>query len=78
MLKIPKPGIATPDEILAKTDYPCGGTPSFGYDAVFLIDKRFLEKEVVYTGGGPATSLIKVSTKELLKANKSRVAKVRR
>src|SRR5689334_22084508 len=29
--------LATPDEILEKTGYPCGGTPTFGYPAMFLV-----------------------------------------
>ena len=77
-LKIQKPRIATPEQILEKTGYPCGGTPSFGYDAVFLVDTRVMEKEMVYTGGGSVTSLIKVSTNELLKANKGKVAEIRK
>ena len=77
-LKIPKPKIATPEQILEKTGYPCGGTPSFGYKATFLIDTRVMEKEFVYTGGGTQTSLIKISTKELLKANSGQIAEVRK
>ena len=37
-----KPRIATAEEILIKTGYPCGGTPSFGYQARFLIDERVM------------------------------------
>lgn len=28
------------------------GTPSFGFEAVWLIDERVLEKESIFTGGG--------------------------
>lgn len=77
-LKIPKPRIATPEEILEKTGYPCGGTPSFGYTATFLIDPRVVEKEIVYSGGGSQNSLVKIPTKELLKANQGQVARVRK
>ena len=41
----------TPDEMLVKTGYPCGGTPSFGFAATFLVDPRVMEKSEVYTGG---------------------------
>ncbi|MBS3158154.1 hypothetical protein J4206_02615 [Candidatus Woesearchaeota archaeon] len=78
VLKIPKPKIATPEEILEKTGYPCGGTPSFGYDAVFLVDTRVMEKERVYTGGGSITSLIKISVNEMLRANKGMVGDIRK
>lgn len=62
---IDKLRMLSPDEVLKKTGYPCGGTPSFGYDAWFIIDSRVMEKDVVYSGGGSENSLIKISTKEL-------------
>jgi Cys-tRNA(Pro)/Cys-tRNA(Cys) deacylase len=77
-LNIERPRIATPEEILQKTGYPCGGTPSFGYNAKFLIDPRVMEKDVVYSGGGSENSLVKISTKELQKANKGYVVRVRK
>ena len=77
-LNIERPRTATPDEILQKTGYPCGGTPSFGYNAKFLIDPRVMEKEFVYTGGGSENSLIKISTKELQKANNGEIIRVRK
>jgi len=70
--------IAKPEEMLEKSGYPCGGTPSFGYSARFLVDERVMEKEIVYTGGGSETSLIKVSPKELLNANRGQIAKLRK
>ena len=70
--------IAKPEEMLEKAGYPCGGTPSFGYSARFLVDERVMEKEIVYTGGGSETSLIKVSPKELLNANRGQIAKLRK
>ncbi|MGZ3642983.1 MAG: aminoacyl-tRNA deacylase [Ktedonobacteraceae bacterium] len=70
--------LATPEEILAKTGYPCGGTPSFGYQAMFLIDPRVMEREVVYTGGGSETSLVKISTEELVRANEGTILRIRK
>jgi prolyl-tRNA editing enzyme YbaK/EbsC (Cys-tRNA(Pro) deacylase) len=78
ILKLQRPRIATPEEILEKTGYPCGGTPSFGYHAIFLIDQRVMEKEVVYSGGGSENSLIKISTKELQKVNNGLVIRIRK
>ncbi|HZU70717.1 MAG TPA: YbaK/EbsC family protein [Ktedonobacteraceae bacterium] len=69
--------LATPDEILGKTGYPCGGTPSFGYAAVFLIDPKVMEREVVYTGGGSETSLVKIRTEELVRANRGTLVRIR-
>jgi Cys-tRNA(Pro)/Cys-tRNA(Cys) deacylase len=70
--------IATPEEILERTGYPCGGTPSYGFEARFLVDERVLQKETVYTGGGSVTSLVKIKSTELVKANQGEVVRIRR
>lgn len=70
--------LATPEEILKKTGYPCGGTPSFGYQAMFLIDPKVMEREVVYTGGGSETSLVKIRTGELVRANQGTIVRIRK
>lgn len=77
-LNIVPPRIATPEEILEKTGYPCGGVPSFGYSAQFLIDPEVMEMNIVYTGGGSPNSLVKISTATLQNANKCIIAKVRK
>ncbi len=73
-----RPRTATPDELLEKTGYPCGGTPSFGFDAVFLVDGRVLERETVYTGGGSTQALVRIAVDDLLKANGAKVARIRK
>jgi prolyl-tRNA editing enzyme YbaK/EbsC (Cys-tRNA(Pro) deacylase) len=65
------------EQILERTGYPCGGVPSFGFNATFLIDKKVMEKEFVYTSGGSENSLIRISAKELQKANMGIVADIR-
>ncbi len=70
--------LATPDEILEKTGYPCGGTPTFGYQAMFLIDPRVMEREYVFAGGGSETSLIKINTAELARANQGTILRIRK
>ncbi len=77
-LGIQRPQVAGAEEILRKTGYPCGGVPSFGYEAQFLIDPRVMEKDIVYTGGGSENSLVKISTQELKKANNGLIAKIRK
>lgn len=69
--------LATPEEILVKTGYPCGGTPSFGYEALFLIDPKVMEREQVFAGGGSETSLVRIQTEELVRANRGTIVRVR-
>lgn len=77
-LGIETPRVASPDEILNKTGYLCGGVPSFGFKATYIIDPRVMEKEVIYTGGGSENAMAKMTTKELQKANNGTVVRVRR
>jgi len=72
------PRSATPDEILDKTGYPCGGVPSFGYSAQFIIDPKVLEKKVVYTGGGSPNSLVRISPVVLQEANNALIAIIKK
>lgn len=77
-MNITKPRMATPQEILERTGYPCGGTPPIGFQATFLIDTKVMERETIYAGGGSENSLLRISTKDLLKANKGQIVKIRR
>jgi prolyl-tRNA editing enzyme YbaK/EbsC (Cys-tRNA(Pro) deacylase) len=77
-LKIERPRIASPEEILERTGYPCGGTPAFGFDARFLIDPNVMEMQSVYCGGGSERSLVKISPSEIKKANGGTVVRVRK
>src|SRR3989304_3808039 len=63
-----KPRLATAEEILARTGYPMGGTPSFSFDALFVMDEHAFEKPVVYTGGGSPRPLACANPYELLRA----------
>lgn len=77
-LGIDTPRVANEDEILERTGYLCGGVPSFGFEATFIIDSKVMEKEVVYTGGGSENAMAKMTTKELQRANKGIVTRIRR
>ena len=77
LLSVDKLKMATPDQILRKTGYPCGGTPSFSYPATFLIDPQVMEKKAVYSGGGSAQSVVKISPVELQKANFGKIVGIR-
>jgi len=65
---------ANAEEVLQKTGYPVGGTPSFGYNALFLVDRGVLEKKLVLTGGGSPSALVMVSPAEMIKANGAKLA----
>lgn len=69
---------ASPDDILRYTGYPCGGTPSFGFEATFIIDPKVLEREYIYTGGGSERALVKIATDVLKNVNGAIVERVRK
>ncbi|MGI6575752.1 MAG: YbaK/EbsC family protein [bacterium] len=77
-LQIARPRIATESEILTKTGFPCGGVPSFGYQATFIIDPKVMEKEIVYTGGGSPNSLVRIATAELLRTTNGLLFRIRK
>ena len=77
-LNIDAPRTANESEIIEKTGFPCGGVPSFGYKATFIIDPKVMEKEFVYTGGGSPYSLVKIATKELQKINSGLILRIRK
>ncbi|MGI6124976.1 MAG: aminoacyl-tRNA deacylase [Acetivibrionales bacterium] len=70
--------IASPEEILEKTGYICGGVPAFGYDAVYLIDPKVMDMDMIFTGGGSPYSLLEISAKEMYRLNNGQVVRIRR
>ncbi|MFD1739518.1 aminoacyl-tRNA deacylase [Bacillus salitolerans] len=77
-LEIEAPRLATDSEVLERTGFPPGGVPSFGYDAVFLIDPKVTDMDYIYTGGGSENSLVRIQVKDLLEVNKGTVVRVRK
>ena len=75
-LSLEKLRVATPEEMLEKTGYPCGGTPPLGYQATFLIDTKVMENNVVYGGGGAEFFLVRIQTNELKKLNNAQIIKI--
>ncbi len=65
--------LANPAEILDKTGFPVGGTPPFGFKAVFLIDERVFGQKEVYGGGGSDKALVRLAPAEIQKANAGEV-----
>jgi len=77
-LNVDRSRIATPEEILAQTGYPCGGTPSFGFSARFVVDSKVLDEELVYTGAVRILLWFIFSHEALLKLNQGKVARNRK
>ncbi len=77
-LDINRPRILSPEEILQKTGYPCGGVPPFGYEGEFLIDDKVMAVDTIYGGGGSEKSLVKLTPSELQKVNGGKVARIRK
>lgn len=69
--------LATPDEVLERTGYVCGGVPAFGYEARFLIDPKVMQREFVYTGGGSEYSLVKIAPTQLQQVNNGQIVRIR-
>jgi prolyl-tRNA editing enzyme YbaK/EbsC (Cys-tRNA(Pro) deacylase) len=69
---------ASPEQVEELTGFPCGGTPPFGFRATFLIDPKVMEMEQVYGGGGDSNSLIRISPKEMQRANRGEIRRVRK
>ena len=70
--------VATPEFIEQKSGYKIGGVPSFGFDAIFLLDNEVVQKEYILTGGGSEFALVKIDTKNLITLNSAKVCRVRK
>jgi Cys-tRNA(Pro)/Cys-tRNA(Cys) deacylase len=77
-LDVELPRLAYANEIVELTGYEFGGTPSWGFEAIFLVDSRVMDEAYVVTGGGQATSLIKTTPDAILKANQGTIARIRK
>lgn len=77
-LGISVPRLAAPSEILERSGFPAGGTPSFGFDATFVVDPTVMERDHIYTGGGSSQALVVITPAELIRVNGASVARVRK
>jgi len=68
--------LAEANQAYELTGYPIGGMPSFGYNAIFVMDPKIMENENIYTGGGSEFSLTKINIKELTKINQPIIKKI--
>ncbi len=70
--------IATPDEVLEITGYPCGGTPPVGVEVGYLVDPKVLELPELFGGGGSQRALIRMTPEEMVRANRGELTRIRR
>ena len=67
--------LADPGKVLQETGYQVGAMPPFGHHAPLptLIDKRVLEKDQVYAGGGSDQTLMRIKPEVILAASGAQV-----
>ena len=67
--------LADPGKVLQETGYQVGAMPPFGHHSPLptLIDKRVLEKDQVYAGGGSDQALMRIKPEVILAASGAQV-----
>jgi prolyl-tRNA editing enzyme YbaK/EbsC (Cys-tRNA(Pro) deacylase) len=67
--------LADPQTVLKETGYQVGAMPPFGHYSPLptLIDKRVLEKEQVYAGGGSEQTLLRIAPETILAVTQAQV-----
>lgn len=67
--------LADPQTVLDETGYGVGAMPPFGHFSplMTLIDKRVLEKDLVYAGGGSDQTLMRISPQAILDATQGTI-----
>lgn len=60
--------LATAEQVLALTGYPIGGVPPLGHRRPLrtLVDRRILELETFYAGGGAINALLRIDPAALV------------
>lgn len=71
--------LAPANEVLARTGYPAGGVPPFGFaePLLTLIDPHVFEQSVVFGGGGDHRTMMEITPDELLRVTGGQIAAVR-
>ncbi|MEW6569051.1 MAG: YbaK/EbsC family protein [Chloroflexota bacterium] len=65
--------LAGPQAVLDATGYPVGALPPFGHRQPLptLIDRRVLEHDVVYAGGGSIDALLRVASADIVRLTRA-------
>lgn len=75
-MKIDGTRMAKQDEVLARTGFPVGGVPPFGFAAKFVVDVKVKDMPFCWAGGGSDKALLKVSPADIIKATNATVVKI--
>jgi len=67
--------LASPADVLDHTGYAVGALPPFGHSQVLdtLIDRRVLEQDEVYAGGGAENALLRLAAADILRITRGKV-----
>jgi prolyl-tRNA editing enzyme YbaK/EbsC (Cys-tRNA(Pro) deacylase) len=67
--------LSPPDIVLTITGYPVGTVPPFGHKTAVpvLLDRRVIELEQVYAGGGAHNALVRLDPRDILHHNQAEV-----
>lgn len=65
--------LASPEAVQQETGYEVGAMPPFGhhYALPTLMDRRVLEKDSVYAGGGAHNALLRLSPQDILRVTRA-------
>lgn len=71
--------LASADVVLARTGYPAGGVPPFGFEVPIatFVDRGVFEQLFVYAGGGDDKTLLRMTTAELVRVTGARIIDAR-
>jgi Cys-tRNA(Pro) deacylase len=67
--------LASPEQVVSLSGYEVGAMPPFGHSQSLttLLDRRVLELDEVYAGGGAENALICISPQEILRYTQAKV-----
>ncbi len=67
--------LASSETVLELTGYPAGTVPPFGYPRPLqtLIDRRILNRDVIYAGGGEENAMLRIMVTDLVKATQAEI-----
>lgn len=71
--------LASAQLVLARTGYPAGGVPPFGFERppTTLIERSVFEQRIVYAGGGDDRTLLRTTPAELARVTGAQIIDAR-